>query len=246
MANSQDANRYRPKGALNRLRKVRSWADSGLSAHDHKAAVRHSGRNVQTLHSFSGTHFRTDFIPPINGRVAKPKPPFVLIHTPHCTRLQARLRPLLATLLRSCFDSFSIRSGRARARARVEWRGLGAGRDRGMYQINGRRKQQQGRSGHGREGAARAHEGNRAECSACDQPGWHEGCSCARIAIPGDEPRAGVRAAATDRSWRTACRRRPVGCSNGARARPRALIEPVANWIRCRPRGRACLRECRA
>ena len=96
---------------------VRFWADSGLSAHDHKAAVRHSGRNVQTLHSFSGTHFRTDFIPPDQWSRRPAKTAFGLIHTPHCARLPARLRALVATLLRS-FHSFSIRSGRARARAR--------------------------------------------------------------------------------------------------------------------------------
>ena len=104
---------------------VRFWADSGLSAHDHKAAVRHSGRNVQTLHSFSGTHFRTDFPPPDQWSRRQAKTAFCLIHTPHCARLQARLRALMATLLRSCFDSFSIRSGRARARAR--WSGGGWG-----------------------------------------------------------------------------------------------------------------------
>ena len=95
---------------------VRFWADSGLSAHDHKAAVRHSGRNVQTLHSFSETHSRTDFIPPDQWSRRQAKTAFELIHTPHWARLQARLRALMATLLRSCFDSFSIRSGRARAR----------------------------------------------------------------------------------------------------------------------------------
>ena len=100
-------------------------ADSGLSAHDHKAAVRHSGRNVQTLHSFSGTHFRTDSIPPDQWSRRPAKTAFGLIHTPHCTRLQARLRPHVATLLRSGFDSFSIRSGRARAPARCSGGGWG-------------------------------------------------------------------------------------------------------------------------
>ena len=59
----------------------------------------------------------------------------------------------LAILFRFFFDPLRTRPGTGQG----EWRGLGAGRDRGMYQINGRRKQQQGRSGHGREGAARAH-----------------------------------------------------------------------------------------
>ena len=113
-------------------------ADSGLSAHDHKAAVRHSGRNVQTLHSFSGTHFRTDSIPPDQWSRRPAKTAFGLIHTPHCAPLQTRLRPLVVTLLRFRFDSFSIRSGRARARARCSGAGWGR-RDRGMYQINGRR-----------------------------------------------------------------------------------------------------------
>ena len=58
---------------------VRFWADSGLSAHDHKAAVRHSGRNVQTLHSFSGTHFRTDFIPPDQWSRRQAKTAFALM-----------------------------------------------------------------------------------------------------------------------------------------------------------------------
>jgi hypothetical protein len=105
-------------------------ADSRLSAHDHKAAVRHSGRNVQTLHSLSGTHFRTDFISPDQWSRRPAKTAFRLIHTPHGARLPARLRPLLATLLRACFDSLSIRSGRARARARWSggaWRQAGTG-----------------------------------------------------------------------------------------------------------------------
>ena len=59
----------------------------------------------------------------------------------------------LAILFRFFFDPLRTRPGTGQG----EWRGLGAGRDRGMYQMNGRRKQQQGRSGHGREGAARAH-----------------------------------------------------------------------------------------
>jgi hypothetical protein len=37
-------------------------ADSGRALPDHKAAVRHSGRVVRTLHSVRGAIFRTDFI----------------------------------------------------------------------------------------------------------------------------------------------------------------------------------------
>jgi hypothetical protein len=105
-------------------------AGSRLSIHDRKAAVRNSGRNVQTLHSFSGTHFRTDFIPPDQWSRRQAKTAFLLIHTPHGARLQARLRALMVTLLRSCFDSFSIRSGRARAPARGSgggWEQAGTG-----------------------------------------------------------------------------------------------------------------------
>ena len=101
-----------------------------------QAAVRHSGRNVQTLHSFSGTHFRTDFIPPDQWSRRQAKTAFVLIHTPHGARLQARLRALMATRLRSCFDSFSIRSGRARARA--GWGGGVGGRPGPGYVSNKR------------------------------------------------------------------------------------------------------------
>ena len=54
----------------------------------------------------------------------------------------------LAIRFRFFFDPLRTRPGTGQ----VQWRGLGAGRDRGMYQINGRRKQQQGRSGHGGEG----------------------------------------------------------------------------------------------
>ena len=132
-------------------------ADSGLSAHDHKAAVRHSGRNVQTLHSFSGTHFRTDFIPP-QSMVASPSQNRLWADTYPALRTPAGPAPpphghSLAILFRFFFDPLRTRPGASQG----EWRGVGAGRDRGMYQINGRRKQQQGRSGHGREGAAPAH-----------------------------------------------------------------------------------------
>jgi hypothetical protein len=51
----------------------------------------------------------------------------------------------LAILFRFFFDPLRTRPGTGQA----EWRGLRAGRDRGMYQIDGRRKQQQGRSGKG-------------------------------------------------------------------------------------------------
>ena len=96
-------------------------------------------------------HFRTDFLPPDQWSRRQAKTAFCLIHTPHYALLQARLRAIMATLLRSCFDSFSIRFGRARARAR--WgRGVG-GRPGPGYVSNKRaRKQKQGRSGHGGEG----------------------------------------------------------------------------------------------